>query len=103
MLKASSLPPSMAKREKTHKPYDICPRSYRYLETSDNETIKKSHSKHVPDFESKHDQLNLELDDLKNDFISTTPRPFKFQTAKRHEKKRCRSVLSVYPCLASYK
>lgn len=94
MLKASSLPPSMAARQKIQKRSNntICPRSYRSMDF-DTENVSSKKSASVPDYQIKHDQLHLELEDLKNDFITTTPRPFHFQTARRHEKMRSRSVI----------
>lgn len=96
MLKASSLPPSMAARQKIQKRSNntICPRSYRSMDV-DAENVSAKKSARVPDYQAKHEQLDLELEDLKNDFITTTPRPFHFQTARRHEKMRSRSVMFI--------
>ncbi|CAG9860063.1 unnamed protein product [Phyllotreta striolata] len=79
LLKAASLPPSMAKREKTKPKFDTCPRSYSVLRG--DKPIRKSKS--VPDYKIYHDKYEKELEDLKNDFISTSPRPFKLKTSKR--------------------
>ncbi|CAH1956560.1 unnamed protein product [Acanthoscelides obtectus] len=88
MLRAASLPPSMAKREKSKPKMDVCPRSYR-----DNEKEEKSLRKvgKIPNFKAYHDQLERELEELKNEFISTSPKPFKFKTSKRNDKRGKRS------------
>nr|CAH7728448.1 unnamed protein product [Callosobruchus chinensis] len=88
MLRAASLPPSMAKREKTKPRMDVCPRSYRDTPKEEKHSRKAGR---VPDFKAYHDQLEKELEELKNEFISTSPRPFKFKTTKRNDKrgKRC--------------
>lgn len=80
MLRASSLPPSMAKRESTKPKMDVCPRSYRDSISEDNQSKK---TKRIPNFKAYHDRLEQELEDLKNEFISTSPRPFKLKTSKR--------------------
>lgn len=62
----------------------------------DRDDDSKKSTQRIPNYHSQHEQLELELEHLKNDFITTTPRPFKFETAKRHEKKRARSVLRIF-------
>lgn len=79
-MRASSLPPAMAKRESTKPKMDVCPRSYRDSFSEDNQSKK---SKRIPNFKAYHDRLEQELEDLKNEFISTSPRPFKLKTSKR--------------------
>lgn len=81
MLKAASLPPSMAKREQNKKIYDVCPKSYKTM-TYYDEFPEFMRSKKVPDFKKFHDHYEKELEDLKNEFISTSPRPFKFRRSK---------------------
>lgn len=80
MLRASRLPPSMAKRETTNPRLNVCPRSYRDSLTENN--VSKKLNK-IPNYKAYHDRLEKELEDLKNDFISTSPRPFKLKTSKR--------------------
>ncbi|KAG5896171.1 hypothetical protein JTB14_016946 [Gonioctena quinquepunctata] len=80
MLRASSLPPSMAKRERSESKMDVCPRSFRY--TSREEKLPRK-SKTVPNFKAYHDKFERELEELKNEFISTSPRPFKLKTSRR--------------------
>lgn len=83
MLRASSLPPSMAKRERIKPKMNVCPRSFRDSITDDT-TPKKCFK--IPNYKAYHDRLEKELEDLKNDFVSTSPRPFKLKTLKRVDK-----------------
>lgn len=80
LLKAASLPPSMAKREKSKPKMDVCPRSFRDSSTENNTPQKV---KKVPNYKAYHDRIEKELEDLKNDFITTSPRPFRLKTSKR--------------------
>ncbi|KAH1001261.1 hypothetical protein HUJ04_013496 [Dendroctonus ponderosae] len=86
MLKHASLPPSMAKREKSRPKIDVCPRSYRDLETPDNSTQSTRKTRKVPNFKAYHDKYERELEELKNEFISTSPRPFKLKSTKKGRK-----------------
>ncbi|KAK9878516.1 hypothetical protein WA026_022412 [Henosepilachna vigintioctopunctata] len=86
MLKASSLPPSMAKREQHKKIYDVCPKSYKTM-VYDEEFPEFMRTKRIPDFQKFHDRYDKELEELKNEFISTSPRPFKFRRSKSKCKK----------------
>ncbi|CAH1116587.1 unnamed protein product [Phaedon cochleariae] len=79
MLRAASLPPSMAKREKTKPKVDVCPRSYRDC-LKEERASKKSRS--ISNFKTYHDKIEKELEELKNEFISS-PRPFKLKSSKR--------------------
>ncbi|CAH0551221.1 unnamed protein product [Brassicogethes aeneus] len=87
MLKAASLPPSMSKREKRRSKMDVCPRSYRDLENQSKGTTKTKKKAKPSNFKLSHDQFEKQLEELKNDFISTSPRPFKLSTSKRADKK----------------
>lgn len=49
MLKHASLPPSMAKREKSRPKFDVCPRSYRDLDTPDHIT-QSTKTRKIPNF-----------------------------------------------------
>ncbi|XP_018568486.2 protein FAM161A [Anoplophora glabripennis] len=80
MLKAASLPPSMAKRAKTKPKMDVCPRSFRDLNKEEKSPKKP---KNIPNYKAYHDQFEKQLEELKNEFISTSPRPFKLKTSKR--------------------
>ncbi|CAG9837615.1 unnamed protein product [Diabrotica balteata] len=80
LLKAASLPPSMAKRERSKPKLNVCPRSFSNLSTEEK-VIKKS--KFVPNYRAYQDKFEKELEDMKNEFISTSPRPFKLKTSKR--------------------
>ncbi|XP_045470304.1 protein FAM161A-like [Harmonia axyridis] len=93
MLKAASLPPSMAKREQNKKIYDVCPKSYKTMTYSD-EFPEFMRSKKIPDFKKFHDLYEKELEDLKNEFISTSPRPFKFRRSKSKCKKDNKTISS---------
>ncbi|KAJ8960310.1 hypothetical protein NQ318_004036 [Aromia moschata] len=84
MLRAASLPPSMAKREKSKPRMDVCPRSFRDMVKEEKPTKK---SKSIPNYKAYHDRLERELEELKNEFISTSPRPFKLKTSKRSDRK----------------
>ncbi|RZC43209.1 UPF0564 domain containing protein [Asbolus verrucosus] len=82
MLRAASLPPSMAKREKTTQKYDVCPRSYRdVVEGKPKKTNKKSSYKLNQDYYEK------ELEDLKNEFLGISPKPYNKSKSKRNEKR----------------
>lgn len=72
MLKAASLPPSMAKREKTHRKPCICPRTYKDLgiKCDTHSTKSKNH------FQT----LEQEFDELRREFLSSnSPRPHKIK------------------------
>ncbi|KAJ8985952.1 hypothetical protein NQ317_010710 [Molorchus minor] len=84
MLRAASLPPSMAKREKSKPKMDVCPRSFRDLDR-EGKAVKKSKS--IPNYRAYHERIEKELEELKNEFISTSPRPFKLKTSKRCDRR----------------
>lgn len=87
MLHTASLPPSMAKREKIKPKPIICPRSFKSLDDeSDFNYPVKSHS--IPNYKASHEKLEQELKDLKGDFITTSPLPFKLKTARRSAERR---------------
>ncbi|XP_066157549.1 protein FAM161A [Euwallacea fornicatus] len=86
MLKHASLPPSMAHREKTKPKIDVCPRSFRDLSISDERPLKKKRK--IPNYKAFHDKYERELEELKNEFISTSPRPFKLKSSRRDRKSR---------------
>ncbi|XP_030765273.1 protein FAM161A-like [Sitophilus oryzae] len=93
MLKHASLPPSMAKREKSKPKIDVCPRSYRDLELENNTTMRKT--KKIPNYKAYHDKYERELEELKNEFITTSPRPFKLKTKSRKGKKSSYRISSA--------
>lgn len=64
MLKASSLPPSMAKRERSKPKQNLCPRTYRDLDTEDGLHVLKKISDR-----SKEERDDEELEDLKNEYL----------------------------------
>lgn len=64
MLKASSLPPSMAKREKTKSKQKICPRTLKELESEDEKDVFKYLS------EKKSKKLEKEFEELQREFVS---------------------------------
>lgn len=76
MLKASSLPPSMAKREKNQQKQSICPRTLKELETEDDEGIYKVLRK-----TRKKNRISLEkeFEELQRDFIDGQKRKEKVQ------------------------
>lgn len=63
MLKASSLPPSMAKREKTKSKFDICPRTLREMESEEEDVIKvkKGKKKYTERLEKEFEELQIEF------------------------------------------
>ncbi|XP_023015946.2 uncharacterized protein [Leptinotarsa decemlineata] len=83
MLRASSLPPSMAKREKSSSKMEVCPRSFRDSPKEGN-ILRKLKS--VPNFKAYHERFEKELEELKYEFISTSPRPFKLKTSRRRKR-----------------
>jgi hypothetical protein len=83
MLRAASLPPSMAKRERTCRKYDVCPRSYR--DVADKPKKTKNTYKFNPDCYEK------ELEELKNEFLGISPKPSHSRSkSRRSEKKQVR-------------
>lgn len=68
MLRAASLPPSMAKRERTCLKYDVCPRSYRDI--VENKPTKTKKNKNNYKFGS--DCFEKEFEELKNEFLEST-------------------------------
>lgn len=94
LLKISSLPPSMRKRDKTNAKSQT--KSERCTSTAShnvgsiggsskrsNGKRKKRPKKKVPDYCHSHDIIKTSLSDRQNDFITTCPDPFKFETEKR--------------------
>lgn len=71
----------MAKRERTTKKYDVCPRSYR--DVADNKPKKTKNS-----YKFEHDRYEKELEELKNEFLGLSPQPK--SKSRRHEKKQVR-------------
>ncbi|XP_050293696.1 protein FAM161A-like [Anthonomus grandis grandis] len=93
MLKLASLPPSMAKREKSQPKFDVCPRSFRDSQTSNERdpTPPVRKGRKIPNYKMYHDKYERELEELKNEFISTSPRPFKLKSSrKRGRRHHCR-------------
>ncbi|XP_065167434.1 protein FAM161A isoform X2 [Atheta coriaria] len=78
MLKTASLPPSMAKREKTKSKYHICPKSFREMYESQMRKIPPSRRK----------DLEKELAELELDFIMATPSPVNVNKPKSNKSKR---------------
>ncbi|KAL1501659.1 hypothetical protein ABEB36_006951 [Hypothenemus hampei] len=79
MLKQASLPPSMAKREMCKPKVDVCPRSFRELQIDEDiKKVSRRKTRKIPNYKAYHDKYERELEELKNEFISTSPRPFKF-------------------------
>lgn len=62
MLRAASLPPSMAHRERTAHKYDVCPRSYR--DFVNKEKIDKANK-----YKFNYSLYEKELEELKNEFL----------------------------------
>ncbi|XP_044264490.1 protein FAM161A isoform X2 [Tribolium madens] len=84
MLRAASLPPSMAKRERTSHKYDVCPRSYRDVaEIKPTKPKKNKGYKCGSDFEK-------ELEELKNEFLDISPK-LKFKRNSKKQNKGCRN------------
>lgn len=82
MLKNASLPPSMAKREKNKTIYDVCPRSFRNLDVEELIGFEKKKRRPLPDYKKIQEDFEKQLEELKSEFISTSPRPFKFKKRK---------------------
>lgn len=80
MLKASSLPPSMAKRERTKPKYGFCPRSYRDLQTSDGKHMLREIKG------PNKSAIESEFEELRTDFIDGGRRSSKTTTPKRERK-----------------
>lgn len=81
MLKAASLPPSMRTRERSNPKLEFCPKAI-----CSGDSVK-SQSRGIPNYKASHQRLEKELKDLKNEFISTSPRPFSLKTSKRNERR----------------
>ncbi|XP_046402211.1 protein FAM161A isoform X2 [Ischnura elegans] len=84
LLRSSSLPPSMAAREKANL------RRERFSMDEDKVERccrpKRKRSK-IPNYKLSHDILRMELEGRKNENITTTPQPFHLETAMIHDKK----------------
>lgn len=78
MLKTASLPPSMAKREKTKSKYHICPKSFREMYESQMRKIPPSRRK----------DLEKELAELELDFIMATPSPVNVLNKPKNNKSK---------------
>lgn len=81
MLKASSLPPSMAKREKDKPKSCICPRSFRDLGLEEN-VKPKNHFLSV----------EKEFEELRDEFLRSSPKPNK---VKKRNDKRVRIFFTI--------
>lgn len=85
MLKAASLPPSMAKREKSKPKYAICPRSVRDLDTDDG-----IHSlQNVTEYKECYLQ-EKEFEQLKREFLKTGKQKSKEKGSKKVMQTHCR-------------
>lgn len=82
MLKAASLPPSMKSRERSASKLEVCSKA-----VSSNDSMKSQSHHRIPNYKASHEKLEKELKDLKNEFITTSPRPFSLKTSKRNEKR----------------
>ncbi|XP_021941659.1 protein FAM161A-like isoform X3 [Zootermopsis nevadensis] len=82
LLKSSSLPPSMAARERLFKAKALSAEVY----NSDSDGLKRRKHK-IPNYKKSHEQLQKELEDRWNDNITTSPQPFTLRTAELHKRK----------------
>lgn len=97
MLRAASLPPSMAKREKTRPKFDVCPRSFKDLDCSNAEQRKghkasKSGQKYRNQYEIK------EFEELKNEFLYPN---LKIKPTKRGKRVSSLVLLILYSLTSS--
>lgn len=106
LLKMSSLPPSMRKRDKQvakfHTKSERCTSAASNTGGSskrNNGKRKKRPKKKVPDYSHSHDKIKTSLNDRQNDFITTCPDPFEFETEKRCDQ-RTKKVYSLKIVLA---
>ncbi|KAJ9596116.1 hypothetical protein L9F63_012700 [Diploptera punctata] len=92
MLKASSLPPSMAARERLSKVRAL---SAEMLNNLSGRTRRRKHR--IPDYRKSHEQLRKQLRDRWNDNVTTSPQPFTLKTAELHNRKSARFLENVRP------
>ena len=76
----------MAQREKKHKKVrEHCSRqsSVNSAGSSRKSKRKKRNKKRIPDYHQMHEKIKCKLLDKHNEFITTSPDPFNFETDKR--------------------
>lgn len=71
----------MAKREKSKNKFDVCPRLYKY----ENNKIKTSKGRKSSPLKAYQDQLERELEELKNEYIGISPRQIKNKFSQKGE------------------
>ncbi|PSN45982.1 hypothetical protein C0J52_09771 [Blattella germanica] len=85
LLKASSLPPSMAARERLSKARAL---SAEILNRDPGRPKRKKHK--IPNYRKSHEQIRRQLEDRWNDNITTSSLPFTLRTAELHKRKSAR-------------
>ncbi|XP_069688311.1 uncharacterized protein [Periplaneta americana] len=85
LLKSSSLPPSMAARERLSKAKAM---SEEVLNRDLDKPRRKKHK--IPNYKKSHEQMRKELEERWNDNITTSPQPFTLKTAELHQRKFAR-------------
>lgn len=96
LLKISTLPPSMRKRDKKNltterkllsatsgKNKSVDSKRNCSSASSSHGKRKKRSKKKIPDYCHLHDKIKSTLSDRQNEFITTCPDPFEFETEKR--------------------
>lgn len=101
MLRAASLPPSMALREKKRPKEHLCPRSYRDFnidETLVREVMSsKSNRKSKSQVTNCIDEELRELEKLEHEFVRRSPKYYK--NKRRNKVCRCFQYTSKYKSL----
>ncbi|XP_060533570.1 protein FAM161A-like isoform X2 [Cylas formicarius] len=88
MLKQASLPPSMAKREKCRPKLNVCPRLYKEVSITDKKNASPKCIKTNKNYKYIQQQHERELQELKDEFISSSLRQFAPQSCKRDKKSK---------------
>lgn len=111
LLKISTLPPSMRKRDKSTKKNVNTDRNVFSATVTGTNTIeskrncnsassngkhKKRSKKKIPDYCHLHDKIKSTLSDRQNEFITTCPDPFEFETEKRCVRRAPKVNFQIY-------
>lgn len=98
MLKAASLPPSMAKREKNHKKRSTskCTKNHHFESSSDSNSMDrlrqnqnvKIRNKYIQNKSSRVNKLDQELENLKDELISPSSKSGKIRKTEQMVRKK---------------
>lgn len=95
LMKISALPPSMRKREKSASTKDHCGKSERTCSSASAKRTKRRKrikKKSTLDYCHLHDKIKKDFGT--DEFITTTPNPFQFETEKRSSRQNTKKLSS---------